>query len=403
MTVKYIKSYTESGLNIDNIFGVFFAKVKTNNDYLGLLPIKTKSGLIFPTGEYTGVWPSPELKFAKENGYEITVLEGYNFNEVPSYFKEYVLDLYDLKLNTTGSKKAVNKSLLNNLLGRFGLNIIKPVTKLVSIDRLDYLMSTTQIKSIQEITSNKWLVNYIPIIDPVICQEHNVDYVKAITKNNNLNIEKNIDVFDDVSVIIAALITSYARVFMLKQMLQILEKGGKIYYMDTDSLVTDIPLDQDLVGEKLGQFKLEYKIKEGYFISNKTYCLILEDNSTVIKSKGVKQDSLTVEEFKAMYFTNKNVYAQKTSTVTNLTKGSIIIQDKKILLRSDGYLKREKLYNGTGLWVDTKPLVYNNFNRSIVPYNNLLFNIIPYKKLDRSIINVPYNNFFDLILSYIKI
>lgn len=44
--------------------------------------------------------------------------------------------------------------------------------------------------------------------------EHGVDYIKALTKNNNSNIEKNIDVFADVSIIIAALVTSYARVFM---------------------------------------------------------------------------------------------------------------------------------------------------------------------------------------------
>ena len=389
MIVKYIKSFSENGLNIDNIFGVFLAKVKTNNHYLGLLPIKTKAGLIFPNGEYSGVWASPELKFAKENGYEITVLEGYNFNQVPSYFKEYVLDLYELKLNTTGTKKVVNKSLLNNILGRFGLNIIKPVTKLFNTDKLDKILTTCHIKSILEITSDKWLVNYIPIIDQEICIEHNVDYVKALTNNiNNFNLEKNIDLFEDVSIIISALDTSYSRVFMLKQILRILKKGGNIYYMDTDSIVTDIPLDPEIVGEKIGQFKLEYVIKEGFFISNKTYCLILEDGSTVIKCKGVNQDSLTVEDFKEMYYSNKNVYANKTSAITNLTKGSVIIQEKKILVQSDGYLKREKLYNVKGLWVETKPLTYNNLNRSIVLYSNLRFSIIVYKKLNRSIIVV---------------
>lgn len=130
-----------------------------------MLPVKTKAGLIFPIGEYEGVWPSPELKYAKENGYEIIIIEGYNFNEIPSYFREFVLDLFELKQTTTGSQKAVNKSLLNNLLGRFGLNIIKPVTKTVNVDKLDELLSTRKIKSIQEITKNKWLVNYNPILD----------------------------------------------------------------------------------------------------------------------------------------------------------------------------------------------------------------------------------------------
>jgi hypothetical protein len=40
--------------------------------------------------------------------------------------------------------------------------------------------------------------------------------------------------------------------------------------------VKDISLEEiipDKVGSKLGQLKYEYKIKEAYFISNKTYCL----------------------------------------------------------------------------------------------------------------------------------
>ena len=76
----------------------------------------------------------------------------------------------------------------------------------------------------------------------------------------------------------AAAVTSYARLFMSKVKLDILNKGGHIYYTDTDSIVTDIPLEESLVGPKLGQFKLEYEIKEGYFISAKIYCLVLKDN-----------------------------------------------------------------------------------------------------------------------------
>ena len=61
-------------------------------------------------------------------------------DDVPSYFKNYILDLYELKSKTTGIEKRINKSLLNNLLGRFGLNIIKPVTKLIKNENLDFLL-----------------------------------------------------------------------------------------------------------------------------------------------------------------------------------------------------------------------------------------------------------------------
>lgn len=81
----------------------------------------------------------------------------------------------------------------------------------------------------------------------------------------------------DVSISTAAAVTSYARIYMNKIKIYILSSAGKIYCMDTDSIVTDIALPEYLVGDKLGQFKLEHKIKKGYFISSKTYCLWREN------------------------------------------------------------------------------------------------------------------------------
>ena len=369
MKVCYKKSFTPDGLDLNNLFGVFRAVVKTNNDYLGLLPVKTKLGLIFPNGEFEGFWSSEELNFAKEIGYQVRVIEGYNFDKVPSYFKDYVLDLYKLKANTSGSEKITNKSLLNNLLGRFGLNIIKPISQVVNNKQLDKILSTREVKSIQEINNNTHLINYNPLVDIDICMEHGVDYIKTLLNNNNLNIENNIDVFQDVSIIVAVMITSYARVFMLKLMSKVINEGGSIYYTDTDSLVTDIPLENinpDLVGSGLGQFKLEYVIKEAYFISNKTYCLVLLDNTTIIKCKGVNKNSITVEDFKSMYYSHKNIFASKTTSKSDLSKGSVIIMDKDILLDHDVYKKREKIYNQNGIWCHTKPLLYNNIIKDLV-------------------------------------
>jgi DNA polymerase type B, organellar and viral len=43
-------NYNSEGLDLSNLFGVFYAKVITNENYLGLLTVSTKSGLIFPRG-----------------------------------------------------------------------------------------------------------------------------------------------------------------------------------------------------------------------------------------------------------------------------------------------------------------------------------------------------------------
>ena len=387
---SYIEIKENIDLDLNNLFGFFYAKVKTNNNlYLGLLPIKTSLGLILPNGEFEGVWSSEELKLAKDNGYEIEIKKGYNFNKVEGVFTEYVNELYQLKSSTEGAEKAINKSLLNNLLGRFGMNIIKPITKTVTKDELYFILSTREVKSFHEITKNDFLVTYIPLVDQQICSEHGLDYIKILTKNNNYNIEKNVDMFQDVSIAISAMITSYARIYMTKIKLEILKLGGNIYYSDTDSLVIDIDLNiinLKLVGKELGQFKLEYTIKEGYFISNKTYCLVLNNNKTIIKTKGVLKESLTLEDFKTMYLKSKNVSGIKTYTTTDYTKGYVSIDEKEITLSHDVYKKREKVFNKENLWVNTKPLIINNVEKSIIIYNKEeKKSIIIYNKVEKKV------------------
>jgi len=91
--------------------------------------------------------------------------------------------------------------------------------------------------------------------------------------SNNLNISL------PVSFITAA----YARMFMSSIKM---EYADSLYYSDTDSFVLSKALPEYMVGDKLGQFKLEYKIIKGIFLCPKVYGLQLEDGSYVIKVKG---------------------------------------------------------------------------------------------------------------------
>jgi hypothetical protein len=101
----YLESFNENGLDLDQLFGFFKVLVITNNQYLGLLLVKTELELIYPLGKFIDVWTSEELKFARDNGYTIIVLNGYQFNKVVSHFTNYIKELYEIKANSTGSKK----------------------------------------------------------------------------------------------------------------------------------------------------------------------------------------------------------------------------------------------------------------------------------------------------------
>ena len=55
------------------------------------------------------------------------------------------------------------KSLLNNLIGRFGLSIIKPITQTVNKERRDYIFSSRIVKSQTILNENKFLITYAKV------------------------------------------------------------------------------------------------------------------------------------------------------------------------------------------------------------------------------------------------
>ena len=367
-TCNYIEDLSHKGLELGDLFGFFYCEIETENDYLGLLPVRVDEGVIMPNGSWSGWYFSEELKFAANNNYSIKVIKGYNFDRNENVFDQYVYDIYKVKSNSDGHIKTIAKSLLNNLLGRFGMDINKPKTEIVNGNKLIEIQCSRRFESYpKQITDDQYLISYYPVISRDVCESHGIDYAKLYMNSiNKIDMEKDKE-FNDVSLTTAAVVTSYARIFMSKIKLDVLSNGGNIYYTDTDSLVTDKPLDDNLVGNKIGQFKLEYFVKEAYFITSKTYCLIIKDNYTktklkegdaYIKVKGAFNTSLDLKDFIDMY-NGINVKATKRNTITNHEEGYVLISDKSIELNSDSYKKREKVYL-EDKWIDTKPLIYNN-------------------------------------------
>jgi hypothetical protein len=221
------------------------------------------------------------------------------------------------------------------------MNIKKPVSDIVSFEDLELILTTKELAgTFRQITEDDFFISYYPEISHTICNSHGVDYLKAM--KNKSDMEKNKEL-RDVSLTTAAAVTSYARIFMSKVKLDILNKGGEIYYTDTDSIFTNIPLKPEQVGDGLGQFKLVDEIKEAYFISSKTYCLLLKNNKVIIKAKGLKNSSLKLKDFKNLY-NGFIVKGMKVHTVSTYDKGSVVIGEKKITLYPDTYKKRQKVY-----------------------------------------------------------
>lgn len=344
-------------LNLDELFGFFQAKIETNNQYIGLLPIRFNNKLILPEGKIEGIWSSEELKFAQDKGYKVSVIKGYNFEKITNNFKPFILKLYEKKKNSEGFIKTIYKSLLNNFLGRFALNFIKPITEIVSTEKRDSILTTKEVFSYKELSDNKYFITYNPIINKNICENHGIDYLKKLEKEFKL--ENNYKSFKDVSIPISALVNSYARICINNFKLEILKNKGKLYYSDTDSLVIDansLNYIKEWIGDEIGKFKLVYEIKRAYFISNKTYCLILKDDNIIIKSKGVSNENLTEENFINMYLNNEKIKAFKLNSSKYIDKASVIINKKEIFINTTEYDKRKKIFNNQNIWIDTKPI-----------------------------------------------
>ena len=65
--------------------------------------------------------------------------------------------------------------------------------------------------------------------------------------------------------------------------------------------------------------------------------------------------------FQINYYNKQNVVATKLNSITNYEKASVLIEKKEVILNFDAYTKREKIYNDQGIWIETKPLLIEEF------------------------------------------
>ena len=361
--------YTGSGIekDIDEYFGFFYCEIETPlNSYLGLLPVRNKNGIEFPLGKWKGWYFSEELKFAKANGYKIKMLKGYSFNRESNVFKNYIEDIYKIKCNPVNStQKSMAKSLLNNLLGRFGIQLDKPVTDVVSVRNMDTICTMRKVTSYTKISENKFLLTYINKLDAKTIASHNLDIIKILNKYKDIESPS----FDATSLVISAAVTAYARIHISKLKLGIIQQGGEIYYSDTDSIVTNIKLAGEFVSAKdLGKLKLEDEIAKGIFITGKTYCFIDKNGKFINKAKGIKSSSLEYNDYLEL-LNNKNIHtAIKSQSTKNWVDGYVKIEDMNVKLNADSYKKRIKIYNKLAKWIDTKPNWNNQLDLSLIQY-----------------------------------
>src|ERR1700723_2112011 len=295
---------------LDNLFGFYYCKIKTKDGYLGLLPHRTKN-----------------------------------------VFDKYFTELYKIKSNSTDKvDRAIAKSMLNNLIGKLGLDINKYTTKIMPEKEFVSILKTRKYRGVQYLDGTTVLASYDTEVSKSICETNDLNYKDILldilkSKNSNGKITYKEEKYNSVSIALASAITAYSRIYMNKIKLHILNKGGKLYYTDTDSIVTDIKLDSSMIGIEMGKFKLEHEVAEGYFISNKTYAIKTTNGKVVIRTKGIYKKSLAYSDFEKLYL-NKDVEAIRYETKRDYYLGSASLYNPlPIKISPNSYVKRTKIFN----------------------------------------------------------
>lgn len=273
------------------------------------------------------------MHLAIKYGYKIVVLEGYTFDK-GIVFDKYAADLFEIKSSHDSSHPMylISKLLLNSLYGRFGMALDLESHNVIDEDKVgNFLEEYDYISDLIPLNNGKCILSY------------------SKNKENSDSTSKN------VSIGIAAAITSYARIHM-QQFLQ--SKDYNVYYTDTDSIVTDKPLNENYIGKALGQLKLEYLISKGVFLAPKVYSLISSEGKEVTKVKGFKEKTISFKLLEELLYSEKSQNLNQSKWFRNLSTGQIIIKDQLYTLKATEN-KRQFLYDIEGFAIKTKPFTIN--------------------------------------------
>jgi hypothetical protein len=297
---------------------------------------KNNTTIIFPTGEFVGVYYSEELKYARGLGYTVLPISGYLFERRESPFSDFVSSLFESRLEARKSGNEalayVYKILMNSLYGRFGINPKSTISEVCDEDRYNHLLRYSEFLSCDPLGENYKLVSY---------------HINTGKSSEYWNPPKH------SAVQLAAAITASARIYMYPYI-----SREDCYYTDTDSVVLGLPLPDEMISSSvLGKFKLEDRVMKGYFLAPKSYFYISIDGTKVLKYKGPAKSQVHPEWFESQYadpYRTELVSVEANFRIDWRTL-DIIKKDTLVRLGIKLETKRMPVFH-RDVWVDTDPI-----------------------------------------------
>ncbi len=241
--------------------GMFTATVRVPDMFIPPLPYRLNGRLTFPVGTFTGTWVGEELREAVQKGVEVLEVErAAVWENGRRFFAEWADLIAAKKARTVGAERATWKLLGNALFGKFGMEKMRPQIWRDTADN----RAKAKAKGYPVGTwypGGDLETPYLEVLAPVFAP-----YVQPQ---------------------IAAYITAYARIVLYRMLSRMETEFGGAFYCDTDSGVSQSPIDpEDVHPKKAGAWKHEGHVTEGIFMQPKFYAE-LRDGREILRSKGL--------------------------------------------------------------------------------------------------------------------
>lgn len=220
--------------------------IRAPENKLPYLPIKFDGKLIFPCGEYRGIWTYFELREAQKIGYKIShIYKSVEFKTNYDFqLSEFINKLFEVRKKAKADGDDVLqyacKIIMNASYGKFAMGNEK-----------------SQLAAFEEFHKIKG------------------DFTSELFPNNQIIVKRKTNHAPSTNFLTAALITAHARHNLYNYLTKAQEKGRTLLYCDTDSVFFAGP-DFDDLGFKtgsLGSLQKEHHRDSAHFILPKTYML----------------------------------------------------------------------------------------------------------------------------------
>ena len=413
---KYIRMINNN-LNIVNrdylyLFGFFDVRINVKEiRSISPLIIKYEGKLTDVTGEIRVTLFSEELRFIMCNGGELLeIYSGIVYDDWP-VLKRFAEELYNKRRNSKDeTEKIIYKLILNSAYGRFALKESEEQTKVCTNNQFeivnDYRITSNEIDLGD---SHKLFILHKSDSDSKIDFKSDDQFLyKLVNSKINSNALRGIQ--------IASAIAAYSRINLLQTIFNIEDKGYKVYYVDTDSIYTNMPANElrkmNIISNELGDWKIENEGLRGIFIQSKFYLTQKEGEVSDIKLKSVPKDAVRDLE------NDENVW----EIFLNRLKGKpIIIKADKYFLRNvrdksvdvrlniqfkledKSNLKREPIYNNINEWVSTKSYKLSYDSKTIYKKRySVIKNYGSPSNIEILRININFSELEDQIINYVR-